>query len=290
MITIDPKSNLKVSHGQIIDGKALSQRLEDEARREVAKLDPKPGLAVILVGDDPASELYVRLKKDACDYADIDFNLYEIEPGSTDEEIIEVIKFLNSDPQVNSILVQLPLPEGHDTDAVIASIAPEKDVDGFHPENLKLLKSGKPRVLSPLALGIDAMIKETEVKLEGLNITILSNHSVFAEPFNYLYGKENTVISLIPEDENIKEKCHKADILIVAIGRAQEISSDYVKKDAVVIDVGINKVKDETIGDVDFENVMLKAGFISPVPGGVGPMTVATLLKNVVQLYKDQRK
>jgi len=214
--------------------------------------------------------------------------LYRFDGDYTDKEVIEAIEFLNKDEDITGILVQLPLPEKYDTNAIISAIDPQKDVDGFHPESLKMVKEGHPTILSPLVLGIDGLIMSTNEPLENKVITVLSNHEVFAEPFQFLYGKHNKVFPTTLNDPLWQEKCHNADILIVAIGKPQFIANEVVKQDAIVIDVGINKLDDDTVGDVDFNNVILKAKFISPVPGGVGPMTVAYLMKNLVTLYKQQ--
>jgi len=246
-------------------------------------------LAAILVGNDKASELYVTLKERACERAEIDFHLYKFDESQTDSEIIEVIKFLNQDPDIDAILVQLPLPEKFDEKEIIKAMDPKKDVDGFHPENILKLQARKPEILSPLALGIDAMIQETKIKLENKKITILSNSEIFAEPFKFLYAKHNQVTGTNLKDPDHKEKCHEADILIVAIGNPKYITNEFVKDQAVVIDVGINDLGDETVGDVDFHNVMLKAGYITPVPGGVGPLTIAYLLKNTIRLAENHQ-
>jgi methylenetetrahydrofolate dehydrogenase (NADP+) / methenyltetrahydrofolate cyclohydrolase len=274
---------------QIINGAELADKLKLTLRKKIIDLPTKPSLAAILVGDDPASKLYVNLKKKACDLVDIDFHRYLFDGDYSNEDIIETINFLNKDSDVNGILVQLPLPERYNTDKIIGAIDPQKDVDGFHPATLKSLKANKPAIVSPLALGVDEMLKEVKELPENKTITILCNHKVFAEPFIYLYGKKNKLNVLTPADKKIKETCHEADILIVAIGKPKFIKNDFIKKDAIVIDIGINKVKDKTVGDVDFDNAMLKAKYITPVPGGVGPMTIAMLLENTYQLFLKQQ-
>lgn len=275
---------------QIINGLNLAEKIKKKLRKKIIKLPSPPGLAVILIGNDPASKLYVNLKKKACDLVGINFHYYFFDGDYSDEEIIETINFLNNDYEINGILVQLPLPKRYNTDKIIAAINPEKDVDGFHPKTLKALKSQKPTIISPLALGVNEILKEIKEIPQNKIITIFCNHKVFAEPFIYLYGKNNQINIITPQDKKIKEICHKADILIVAIGKARYITNDFIKKDAVVIDIGINKIKDKTIGDVDFDNAILKAKYITPVPGGVGPMTIAMLLQNTYKLYLKQTK
>jgi methylenetetrahydrofolate dehydrogenase (NADP+)/methenyltetrahydrofolate cyclohydrolase len=274
---------------QILDGKKLAEKIKRQIRDQVKTLEPKPGLAAILVGQDAASKLYVNLKKKACEFVDIDFCLYEFEDNCTEQELIEAIKFLNQDPQINGILVQLPLPKHLDTDKIISAVDPAKDADGFHPENLNALKQGTPRILSPLVLGVQELIKETKTPIQDKIITIVANHEIFAEPFKFLYGQSNKIFITNPTDELCQEKCHQADILIVAIGQPKFINNKYIKKNAIIIDVGISKLNDQTVGDVDFENVVLKAKYVTPVPGGVGPMTVTMLLENVVKLYQQQQ-
>lgn len=276
-------------HAEILDGRKLAKTIKKSVQESVKPLNPKPGIAALLIGDNPASSLYISLKKRACENANITFHDYTFEADVQEKTIIEVISFLNSDPDINGILVQLPLPEHLDTDAIIAAISPAKDVDGFHAETIATIQAGKPTVLSPLALGIDALIRSTKEPLHNKIVTVFANHEIFAEPFKYLYGKENKVFFTTPNDPLAQEKCHNADVLIVAIGNPKFVNNKYIKKDAIVIDVGINDLGDETVGDVDFEEVSLKAKYISPVPGGVGPMTVAYLIENVVKLYNQQK-
>jgi len=273
---------------QIIDGRRIAERIHAKSCVTIGDESIEPGIAAILIGDDKASNLYVNLKEQACEDVKVNFNLYRFHESQSEEEIIETIKFLNTDPEVNAILVQLPLPSKFNEHKIIEAIDPKKDVDGFHPENLKLLKEGKPEILSPLALGVDAMIKETKIELNDKKIAILSNHEFIAEPFKHLYGENNEVYHVSPKDNDAKDQCHDADILIVAIGQPLEVNNKYIKDDAVVIDIGINKLKDKTVGDVDFNNVMLKASFISPVPGGVGPLTIAFLIQNTIDLFHKQ--
>jgi methylenetetrahydrofolate dehydrogenase (NADP+)/methenyltetrahydrofolate cyclohydrolase len=275
---------------KIINGQELAEKIKLQLREKIALKEPKPGLAAILIGQDPSSSLYVSLKKKACDFVDINFHRYHFDGDYSDEKIIETIEFLNHDPEVDGILVQLPLPAQYNTDKIIKAIDPKKDVDGFHPQTLKNLKNNIPATVSPLALGVAEMLKTIKETPNNKQIVILCNHKVFAEPFIHLYGKNNKITILLPTEKNLKDKCHDADILIVAVGKPKFITADYIKNDAIVIDIGINKVGEKTIGDVDFDNVLLKAKYITPVPGGVGPMTIAMLLENTYKLSLEQNK
>lgn len=269
---------------KIIDGKKLSQEILFDIRKKVIKLKHKLGLAAILVGDDPSSHLYVKLKKQACDKCDIHFHRYLFPADAKTSDIIETIAFLNKDTETTGILVQLPLPEGLNTDKIIAAIDPRKDVDGFHPENLKKIESCQAKIVSPLVLGIVELINSTKELIHHKKITILCNHKIFGKPFTCFYGQDNEINIVTLEDENYAELAKNADILIASIGKANFIKEDMVKAGAMVIDVGINKVDDRIVGDVDFNDVLPKVKFITPVPGGVGPMTVAMLLHNLLQL------
>jgi len=270
---------------KIIDGKIIAQQIKNKIKAQVEKMKKKPGLAAILIGDDKASRQYVRLKKQACEYTEINFHRYHFQGDYAEDEIIKAIEFLNQDENIDGILVQLPLPEKFDENKIISAIDPKKDVDGFHPENLQKLKQGKPEIISPAALGIIELIKATEQPLENKNIVIICNSKIFSEPLVYLLEKNNNVKTIASTHKDLEQIAQTADILIVAIGKPEFIKKDCVKKGAIIIDVGINKLNDETVGDVDFFDVSEKAGFITPVPGGVGPMTVAMLLENVLKLH-----
>ena len=260
---------------QLIDGKKLADEILAKLAKEIPKLKKRPGLAAVLIGANPASKLYLKLKEKACQKAGIDFHSYFIEKDCSEKQIIEVIDFLNNDPDTNGILIQLPLPEKFNTDKIIKSIAPAKDVDGFHPQT---------KVTSPNVLGIIELIKSTGVNLKNQKITILSNSKKFAEPFKKLLP-QSKISHLKPQTSNLKTQTQKADILIVAIGKPKFIKPSMIKKDAILIDVGINKVKGKTIGDIDPACDKI-ASWRSPVPGGVGPMTVAMLLQNLVKMVK----
>ncbi len=275
---------MSINAPKIIDGKALSEEILFDIRKKVAQQKLKIGLAAILVGDDPSSHLYVKLKKQACDKCDIGFHRYLFDKKYSTEEIIQTIDFLNKDEEVNGILVQLPLPAGLDTDQIIAAIDPRKDVDGFHPTNVAKLEQCQAKIISPLVLGIVELIKSTGEEIKSKKIAILCNHKIFGKPFSCFYGTDNEINVVTLEDENYAEIVKEADVLIVSIGHANFIKEDMIKQDAIVIDVGINKINGEIVGDVNFDDVIQKVKFITPVPGGVGPMTVAMLLQNLVNL------
>jgi methylenetetrahydrofolate dehydrogenase (NADP+)/methenyltetrahydrofolate cyclohydrolase len=251
---------------QLLDGKKLAEKILLQVKDKVATMDVKPGLAAILVGDNEASKIYIKLKEKACLEAGINFCSYLFPANYKEEQIIEAIKFLNIDTDIQGILVQLPLPEGFDTDKIIQAIDPKKDIDGFQPNS---------PFTSPTALGILELLKETKTDLKNKNIVILSNSPEFTEPFKKLLPNSDLSSQL----SDIKE----SDVLIVALGKPHFIKPDMIKKDAVLIDVGISKVNGKTIGDIDPACDEI-ASWRSPVPGGVGPMTVAMLLQNLVNV------
>jgi len=262
---------------QLINGKKIADEILLDIKKHVAKQETKPGLAAILVGDDPASKLYLKLKKEACDKVGINFHSYLLDKNYSEDNILEVINFLNNDPETTGIILQLPLPEKFNQDKLINAIKPAKDVDGFHPQT---------KVISPNVLGIIELLKQTKVDLKNKKVIILSNSEIFSQPFKKLLP-ESKVKYLNPKipSSKLKAQSQQADVLIVAIGKPNFIKPNMVKKDAIIIDVGINKVKGKTIGDVD-PKVDKVAAFRSPVPGGVGPMTVAMLLQNLSNMQK----
>lgn len=262
---------------QLIDGKKIANDILLDLKKQVAKLETKPSLAAILIGDNPASKLYLKLKKKACDKTGIIFNSYLLDKECSEKKVLEVINFLNNDPNITGIIIQLPLPKKFNKDKLIKEIKPEKDVDGFHSQS---------KVISPNVLGILELINQTKVNLKNKKVVILSNSEIFSQPFKKLlpeskieYSNPQSPISIL------QSQTKSADILIVVIGKPKFITPDMVKKDAIIIDVGINKINDKTIGDVDPE-VDRIAAFRSPVPGGVGPMTIAMLSQNLVKMIK----
>lgn len=292
---------------EILNGRELAAKIKKQVKEEIARLgltplqaarEPglvtglTPGLAVVLVGNDPASHLYVGLKEKACAEAGIRFEKFLFFATEPQEKIIAKIKELNAREDIHAILVQIPLPSGFNEDEVVGAIAPEKDVDGFHPENLKYYEAqppqeAEPRIVPGVALGIFELIKTAHPAFR--HAVLLANSFTFAAPIEYLLKKAGAETETIIAPENLEEisdKLSQADILVVAIGRAQAVTGEMIKDNAVVIDVGTNRLNGKVVGDVDFESVKEKAGAITPVPGGVGPMTVAMLLKNTVELAK----
>lgn len=270
----------------ILNGRELAARIREKIRTRVQALQTRPGLGVILVGDDPASHLYVSLKKQACEEAGIFFELNHYPSDTPEQDLIKKIEELNARKDIHGILVQLPLPS-QQADHVIAAIDPLKDVDGFHPENLERLRRGEPCIASAVGLGVMKLIDEA--KAHGKACIVSS--PLFAAPLLLLLkerGVESTVVQA--ENTDLAQQTQKADILIVAEGIPDLIRGDMVKPGATVIDVGTTRTDEGLKGDVDFQSVEPVAGALTPVPGGVGPMTVAMLLVNILKAYDLQRK
>ncbi len=275
----------------IIEGKKIAEEIQRELKKNIANLPKKPGLAILLIGEDVASELYVRLKKKAAEFCDIDIHIYKFDTESKESEVLETIQFLNNDSDVHGIIVQLPLPVQLNPDTIIKAISPEKDVDGFHPFNTFLLEKNKPSIIPGLALSIMRLIKETKEPLQEKNTVIISNSQTFADPIIFLMKKEKINAQYISaKEKNLGDITKQADIIVVAVGKVNFIEKDFVKDGAIIIDVGINRLSDGKItGDVSTE-VLEKDVWITPVPGGVGPMTVAMLLYNTYLLAQKDPK
>lgn len=271
--------------GKRIDGKAISQMVKDELKERVKKENIDACLAVIQVGDDPASTVYVGNKKKACEYIGIRSLSYELPEETKEEELLELIGELNGREDVDGILVQLPLPAHMDEDKVIKTIAPEKDVDGFHPQSVGALSIGQPGFVSCTPAGVIQLLKRSGVEIEGKECVIVGRSNIVGKPMALLMLRENATVTIChSRTKDLKEVTKRADILIVAIGKPKFITKDYVKEGAVVIDVGIHRGSDNKLcGDVDFEGVEPVASAITPVPGGVGPMTIAMLMNNCVE-------
>lgn len=271
--------------GKRIDGKAISQMVKDELKERVKKENIDACLAVIQVGDDPASTVYVGNKKKACEYIGIRSLSYELPEETKEEELLELIGELNGREDVDGILVQLPLPAHMDEDKVIKTIAPEKDVDGFHPQSVGALSIGQPGFVSCTPAGVIQLLKRSGVEIEGKECVIVGRSNIVGKPMALLMLRENATVTIChSRTKDLKEVTKRADILIVAIGKPRFITKDYVKEGAVVIDVGIHRGSDNKLcGDVDFEGVEPVASAITPVPGGVGPMTIAMLMNNCVE-------
>ena len=274
---------------ELIDGKKISQDLKDEVKEKVAELKAKGievTLAVILVGNDPASTVYVGNKKKACEYTGINSKSFELPEETTQEELMKLIDDLNKDDSVNGILVQLPLPKHLDEDKVIRAISPDKDVDGFHPESVGRLSIGVPGFVSCTPAGVIELLKRSGTVLDGANAVVVGRSNIVGKPMSVLLLRENATVTIChSHTKNLKEICKAADILVVAIGQPKFIDGSYIKEGATVIDVGIHRIDGtkKLCGDVDFDSAAEVAGKITPVPGGVGPMTIAELMNNCLQ-------
>ncbi len=276
---------------RIIDGKAIATQIKEELKEEVALLGKDGvtvGLAVILVGDDAASSIYVNNKKKACEYVGIRSVSYELSKDTSQEELLALIDRLNHDETVNGILVQLPLPAHIDEETVITAISPDKDVDGFHTESAGRLLVGKKGFLPCTPAGIIQLIRRSGFTIEGKECVVIGRSNIVGKPMAVLLLRENGTVTVAhSKTENLKEVASRADILVVAVGKPKFITADYVKEGAVVIDVGIHRLEGKKLcGDVDFDDVQEKAAAITPVPGGVGPMTIAMLMANCVEAAK----
>lgn len=272
---------------KLIDGKKISGEIKDELKEKVAQLKEQGievTLAVIQVGNDPASTVYVGNKKKACAYIGIRSLTYELPGETTQEELLALVRELNDRKDVNGILVQLPLPAHIDEDTVIRTIAPEKDVDGFHPQSVGLLSIGQKGFVSCTPAGIIQLLKRSGVEIDGRECVVVGRSNIVGKPMAMLLIRENGTVTVChSHTKDLKEVTRRADILVVAIGKRQFITADYVKEGATVIDVGMHRKEDGKLcGDVDFDSVEPVAGAITPVPGGVGPMTIAMLMNNCV--------
>lgn len=270
---------------QIIDGKAISAQIKDEVKAQVAALaaqGKKVCLAVIQVGDDPASSVYVGNKKKACAYVGIESLTYELAEETTQEELLSLIGELNAKEEVNGILVQLPLPKHIDEDAVIRAIDPKKDVDGFHPQSVGALCIGQPGFVSCTPAGIIQLLKRSGIEIAGKECVVIGRSNIVGKPMALLLLRENGTVTVAhSRTKDLKEVTRRADILVVAVGKPRMITREYVKEGAVVIDVGIHRNENNKLcGDVDYEDVAPVCSAITPVPGGVGPMTIAMLMYN----------
>ena len=274
---------------EIIDGKKISTELKDEVKANVAALAEKgitTTLAVILVGNDPASTVYVGNKKKACEYTGIKSLSYELPEETTETELLELIDKLNADKDVNGILVQLPLPKHINEETVLRRISPDKDVDGFHPESVGRLSIGMRGFVSCTPAGVIELLKRSNVEIDGANAVVVGRSNIVGKPMGILLLRENATVTIChSHTKNLKEICKEADILVVAIGKPKFIDGSFVKEGATVIDVGIHRIEGtkKLCGDVDYDSATEVAGKITPVPGGVGPMTIAGLMNNCYQ-------
>ncbi|MBQ7481001.1 MAG: bifunctional methylenetetrahydrofolate dehydrogenase/methenyltetrahydrofolate cyclohydrolase FolD [Lachnospiraceae bacterium] len=272
---------------QIIDGKAISARIKDELKEEVARKKTEGKqitLAVIQVGNDPASTVYVGNKKKACAYIGIDSVSYELPEETSQDELLALIDKLNEDPKITGILVQLPVPDHIDEDIIIRKISPKKDVDGFHPMSVGALCIGEKGFVSCTPAGVIKLLEYSGIEIAGKECVVIGRSNIVGKPMALLLLRENGTVTVChSKTKDLKEVCKRADILVVAIGRPKMINEEYIKDGAVVIDVGIHRMDNGRLcGDVDFDRVVDKCSAITPVPGGVGPMTIAMLMYNVV--------
>jgi len=275
----------------IIDGKQESALLREEIKKEISIIKEKtnkvPGLSVILIGDFAPSQIYVKNKEKNSKEVGINSEIIRYPKEVTEQDVLKKIKELNNAKHISGILVQLPLPLQIDKEKIINAINPSKDVDGFHPINVGNLASGYKAVVPCTPLGCLLLIKKVEKDLSGKHAVVLGRSNLNGKPMAQLLLKENCTVTIVhSKTKNLKEECQKADILVAAVGVANLVKGDWVKKDSIIIDVGINKVDDKIVGDVNFDEVKDKVKAITPVPGGVGPMTIACLLKNTVECFK----
>ena len=275
----------------ILDGKQLSQELKDEMRQEVDALAQKygrrPCLMVVIVGNNPASQSYVRGKIKATEYVGFDGSLVSLPEDVTEDALIAEIERLNQNELVDGILVQLPLPKHISEDRVIAAISPEKDVDGFHATNVARLWLNQPCIVPCTPKGVIVMLDRAGIEISGKNAVVVGRSNIVGKPVAKLLLDRNATVTIAhSRTKNLKEVCRQADILVAAVGRPQMLTADYIKPGAAVIDVGINRLEDgRLVGDVDFEGAKAIAGAITPVPGGVGPMTITMLMRNTIECF-----
>ena len=278
---------------KLIDGKALSDKIKANLKDEVKKLKSlgiTPGLAVLLVGDDPASHTYVKMKESSCEKTGIYSIVHKMPSDISQEKIVETIQMMNKNPNIDGILVQLPLPKHIDTDLILQTIDPTKDVDGFHPYNVGKLSLGLDGFVPCTPLGVMKMLREYDINPKGLDVCIVGASNIVGKPMHNLLLNEFATVDICHIfTKDLKEHTIKADMVIVGVGKPNLITDDMIKEGAIVIDIGINKLENgKLVGDVDFENVSKKCSFITPVPGGVGPMTIAMLLENTVYAAKQR--
>jgi len=275
----------------ILDGKKLSQKIKEEVKKEASALKEKgitPGLAVILVGNDPASQVYVGMKAKACKESGIYSVVHEFPETISQKELLETIEMINKNPNIHGLLIQLPLPKHIDTTKVLEAVDPAKDVDGFHPYNVGRLVAGLDSFAPCTPLGVMEMFKEYNIDVKGLDACVVGASNIVGKPMQALLLNEFATVDICHiHTKDLAAHTKRADIVIVGVGKINLITADMVKDGAIVVDIGINKTEDgKLVGDVDFENVSKKASYITPVPGGVGPMTIAMLLKNTIKAAK----
>lgn len=281
----------------LIDGKAISAQIKDELKEKTQKLKAETQteitLAVVLVGEDPASQVYVRNKRRACEYIGYRSLAFELPADTTQDQLLALVEDLNRRDDVDGILVQMPLPSKIDEKTIINAISPAKDVDGFHPMSVGALCIGEPGFVSCTPAGVIQLLKRSGIEIAGKECVIVGRSNIVGKPMAMLMLRENATVTVAhSKTKDLQEVCRRADILIAAIGRPRMITSDYVKEGAVVIDVGINRIPEtgKLCGDVDFDDVLPHVSAITPVPGGVGPMTIAMLMNNCYEASIMRRK
>ena len=274
---------------ELLDGKALANDILDKLSLKVKQLDTAPNLVVIQVGNDPASSVYVRNKERTAERVDINSETVKLSKHITQDELLEIIDKYNNDSLVNGILVQLPLPKHIDEQVILEAISPVKDVDGFHPLNVGKLNIGQKQMIPSTPAGIMELLKANHIELEGKHVVIVGRSNIVGKPLAHLLLEANATVTIAhSRTKDLKHLTRQADILVVAVGQPELITEDYVKTGAVVIDVGINRTESGLKGDVDFNSVKSEVAAITPVPGGVGPMTIAMLMNQTYQAYCTQ--
>ncbi|MCX8174811.1 MAG: bifunctional 5,10-methylenetetrahydrofolate dehydrogenase/5,10-methenyltetrahydrofolate cyclohydrolase [Candidatus Micrarchaeota archaeon] len=272
---------------KIIDGKRMALEILARLKRQIAPLSPKPCLAIVLVGDNPASVLYTQKKHEACKMVGMESRNIRLAASASQDEVVSAVRKLNADKGVHGILVQLPLPWHIDENAVLSEIAPEKDVDGFHPENMGRLALGLPCTAPCTPKGIVRMLKESGVRLEGKNAVVIGRSRIVGKPLALMLLNENCTVTVChSKTRRLGEITKRADIVCVAVGKPNTLVGRMLKKGAVVVDAGTNRVGGRLVGDADFDSVAKKASLATPVPGGVGPMTIAMLIENALDCYR----
>jgi methylenetetrahydrofolate dehydrogenase (NADP+) / methenyltetrahydrofolate cyclohydrolase len=280
---------------KVIDGKAIAAKIRGEIAEEARKLEAggiKPGLAVVLVGEDPASKVYVSMKEKACHDVGIFSDEYKLHGETSEADLLALIDRLNNDQRIHGILVQLPLPKQIDTEKVLEAISPRKDVDGFHPYNVGRLVVGKPLFRPCTPYGVMVMLKEAGVDLSGKEVVVVGRSNIVGKPVAFMCLQQNATVTLChSRTRDLADKVAAADVVIAAVGQPEMIKGEWIKEGAVVIDVGVNRVGEKKlVGDVEYAAASERASAITPVPGGVGPMTITMLLHNTVESAKRQAK
>lgn len=276
---------------KILDGKKLSLILQEDLKEKINKLSNSPNLTVVMVGEDKGSKIYVKNKEKIAKKIGIDTDTIHLNSETTTDELLSIIEKLNKDKSVNGILVQLPLPKHIDENLVLEKISPLKDVDGFHPQNLGNLMINDTSMIPCTPLGIIELLDFYNIDLEGKNVVVLGRSNIVGKPMLHLLLQKNATVTITHSyTKNLKDITKKADVLIVAIGKSNFITKEYIKDNAIIVDVGINRVDNKIIGDVDFNSVKDKVSFITPVPGGVGPLTITMLMNQTYTAYLNQNE